>query len=67
MPPCNSEKLLELGGGKVGVGCYRTHRVGVDVVVARDGQANLPVGHDDMFALADNPESRLAQCSNGMG
>jgi len=42
------------------------HGVGVDGIVARDGDDTLTVAHDDVLALTHDAKSRLHECAHGV-
>jgi lipoic acid synthetase len=56
-----SEQFSELLDGESGVADNAAHREGIHRVVARNGKNALTVSHHDMFALAQNTETRLLQ------
>src|ERR1039458_5593726 len=56
-----SKQFSELLDGESGVADNAAHREGIHRVVARNGKNALTVSHHDMFALAQNTETRLLQ------
>jgi len=56
-----SQQFLELLNAHARVAHNRAHRVGVHRIVAGHDDANLAFGHEDVLALAVNPETRFFQ------
>ncbi len=50
---------------KAGVLNDAAHREGIDRIVARNRKDTLAIGHDDVLALASDPEARLLKRSHG--
>ncbi len=60
------QKFTELLNGKPGVASDTTHGECIYRVVARNDNDALTVAHDDVFALAHDPETGFLQRTDGV-
>lgn len=60
------QKLTELIHGQPGVASDTAHRECIDRIVAGDNHDALTIAHDDMLALAHNPESSFFERADGV-
>jgi hypothetical protein len=64
----SAKQIFELLWAESSIRSYCPHRICVDGIMAGDGQAHVPVGHDDMLALSQDHKTgffraRTAWCS----
>ena len=59
-----SEQLAEFIDGEAGIADDSCHSNGINRIMPGDGNFANAVGHDDVFALSQDPEARLFQRPN---
>jgi hypothetical protein len=66
LPAVSAQELLKLFDGQPCIDDEPTHCVGVDRIVARDGDDTNPIGHHNMLALADYAETGFLEGSHSL-
>lgn len=62
-----AHQFAELFRGQTGVLGDAAHAEGVDGIVARDGQAHAPIGHDRVLAFVGDAKSQLGEYTHRNG